>query len=157
MPLSEILHKIPCLGENHGKNGLLFTDFLIRHIRQSFTGESGNVMKPLKNWWLSDSEVRQVAIPYMFSPFPPYVSLCFTHCFRSFFGYFPCFPWCFLLFPILGLTYSKDVSGRNYLILRVKHLVFLKYKRKGIYSKFIATILNNHWSKFLLTQYRFRI
>ena len=90
-------------------------------------------------------------------PISPYVSLCFTHCFRSFFGCFPCFPWCFSLFPILGLTYSKDVSGRDYLILRVKYLLFLKYKRKGIYSKFIVTILNNHCSKFLLTQYRFRI
>ena len=42
-PLREILHKIPCVAENHGKNGLLSTDLLVRHIRQSFAGESGNV------------------------------------------------------------------------------------------------------------------
>ena len=33
---------IPWLGENHGKNRLLCTDFLIGHILQSFAGESGN-------------------------------------------------------------------------------------------------------------------
>ena len=38
------------------------------------------IMKLLENWWLSGSEIRQVAIPYMFPPFPhtfPHVSLCF--------------------------------------------------------------------------------
>ena len=35
------MHKIPCVGHNHGKNELLCTDFLVRHIRQSFAGESG--------------------------------------------------------------------------------------------------------------------
>ena len=33
-----------------------------------------------------------------------YVSSCLTYCFPSFFGYFPYFPGCFFLFPILGLT-----------------------------------------------------
>ena len=38
------------------------------------------------------------------SPISPYVSSCLTHCFPSFLGYFPCFPWCFSLLSILGLT-----------------------------------------------------
>ena len=40
-PSRKILHKVPCVGENHGKNGLLCTILFIRHIRQSFAGEFG--------------------------------------------------------------------------------------------------------------------
>ena len=57
------------MGENHGKNELLCTDFLKRDIRQSFAGESCNV-KQLENWLLSGSKIRLVAIPLMFPSFP---------------------------------------------------------------------------------------
>ena len=36
-------------------------------------------------------------------PISSYVSSCFTYCFPSFFGYFPCFRRCFSLIPILSL------------------------------------------------------
>ena len=54
-------------GENHEK-WLLCTDLFIRHIRLSFTSESGNV-KQFENWWLNGSEIRLVTIPYMFPQF----------------------------------------------------------------------------------------
>ena len=49
----------------------------------------------------------------------PYVSSCFTYCFPSFFGYFPCFPWCFSLFPVLGFTHNdllKPVESLSVII-----------------------------------------
>ena len=102
-PLREILRKILCVAENHGKNGLLSTDLLVRHIRQSFAGESGNVWNGLK----TGDEVAQKSPTWQFPtcfPHFPYVSSCFTYCFPSVFGYFSWFPWYFPLFPILGLT-----------------------------------------------------
>ena len=38
-----------------------------------------------------------------------YVSSCFSYCFPSFFGCFPCFPWYFLLFSVLGLTIPSHI------------------------------------------------
>ena len=67
-------------------------------------------MKRLENWWLSGSEIHLEPILYMFLPISPYVSSCFTYCFPSFFGYFPCFPWCFSLFPILSLNAKKTTT-----------------------------------------------
>ena len=39
---------IPCMEENHRKSRLLYTDFVIRDILQSFSGEPGNVYNGLK-------------------------------------------------------------------------------------------------------------
>ena len=69
-------------------------------------------MERLGNWWVSGSEIRLVAIPVTFPSISPYVSSCFTNCFASLFGYFSRFPWCFSLFPILGLTPVKLIHWK---------------------------------------------
>ena len=79
-------------------------------------------MKRLRNWWLSDSEIRLLAIPYLFHPITPYIFLCFTYCFPSFFGHFPCFPWCFSLCPILSLAVA------NFLQITLHLLIILLFK-----------------------------
>ena len=44
--------------------------------------------------------------------------------FSWFLGYFPCFSWCFLLFPILGLTYSCLTSN-------IENGLFQKKSKQG--------------------------
>ena len=99
-------------------------------------------MKRLENWWLSGSEIRLVAIPYMFPPISLNVSSCFTCCFPSFFEYFPCYSWCFYLFLILGLTilwkylldYSQNIvrkirPGRK--LIAVTHMKIIRNYPRG--------------------------
>ena len=61
-------------------------------------------MKWLENWWLSGSEICLVAVAFMFYPIFHFISSCFTYCLPSFFGYFPCFSWCFSL--IIDIVFS---------------------------------------------------
>ena len=68
----------------------------------------------------------------MFLPISPYVSSCFTLCFPNFFGYYPCFPWCFSLFPILGLTivaFSQTRVWKEVRILRYLHNAVIAYTK----------------------------
>ena len=39
------------------------TDFLIWQIPQAFESDSGYILKPPENWWLSGSEIPLAAIP----------------------------------------------------------------------------------------------
>ena len=74
-----------CVGENHGKNGLLCTDLYIRHIWQSLVGECGNVWSCLKTGlkWLRNALTGN---SLNVSPISSYVSSCFIYCFASFLG-----------------------------------------------------------------------
>ena len=81
------------MGENHGKNGLLCTDFLIRHIWQLFEGESDNVWSGLKT---GDWEAQRSA-EWQFPTDFPLCFLMFHLLFPQFLRVFPMFP---LFFPV---------------------------------------------------------
>ena len=73
---------------------------------------------------------RNCQFPICPPPPPPpapisfYVSPCFTKHFPSFFRYFLCFPYCFSLFPILGLPIENFNQVRTSLTDLPYSLIF---------------------------------
>ena len=78
-------------------------------------------------------------------PISPYVSSCSTHFFPSLFGYLPCFPWYFSLFPIWGLTRTLTTqivavsfgpqSRKISLVLEKQNIYLSGFPTEGSYTK----------------------
>ena len=102
--------KIPFTVESYEKDGLLCTDLLIFDIFDSHSWENPAMYqaswKLVTKWPRNPPSGNSLHV----SSILPHVFTCFNFCFPSFFGYFPCLPWCFSLFFILGLTVLYVIS-----------------------------------------------
>ena len=107
------MYKIPCVGENHGKNELLSTDFLVRHIRQSFASQSGelwvNWVKLMTKW------LRNLPSDNSIQCFPRFSIrfLMFHLLFSQFLGVFPMFS-LFLSVPYFR-SYGSNIRFTDWI------------------------------------------